>query len=137
MADRPNFVLVPDPEPDTPAAPLLGHVRRLATSVGSWLSHRTAAIAGAEPAPPAAWSGRARLVFGFDAHRVTRAGLGDSARGHRRAGARAAGRTRCRPRRARGRPPAYVYRLHRRSEPAARPSRRHHLPSRPHPVAAA
>jgi len=70
MADRPNFVLVPDPEPDPPtgpAAPLVGHVRRLAASVGSWLAHRTAAITGPEPAPPATWSGRARLVFGFDA----------------------------------------------------------------------
>src|SRR4051794_8493711 len=70
MPDRPNFVLVPDPEPEEaspPPVPLLGQVRRLATSLGAWLSDRTAAIAGPEPAPPAPWSGRARLVFGFDA----------------------------------------------------------------------
>src|SRR3954451_5875287 len=66
MADRPNFVLIPDPEPDPPTrpAPLLA---RLTASVGSWLPHRTAAIAGAEPVTPTTWSGRARLVFGFDA----------------------------------------------------------------------
>jgi hypothetical protein len=71
MADPPNFVLVPDPDPDLepsrPAAPLLGHVRRLTASAGSWLSQRMAVIAGPEPAPLATWSGRARLVFGFDA----------------------------------------------------------------------
>ena len=68
MADQPNFVLVPDPEPDRappspPAPTLLTHVRGLA----SWLSRRTAAIAAPEPAAPAPWSGRPRLVFGFDA----------------------------------------------------------------------
>src|SRR3954454_403090 len=70
MPDRPNFVLVPDPEPDSsgrPATSLRGPVRRLATSLGAWLSHRTTVIAGADPPPPAAWSGRPRLVFGFDA----------------------------------------------------------------------
>ena len=63
MTDRPNFVLIPDPEPDPPSPPLAGPVRRLA----AWLSRRTAAIAGQDPTPPAPWSGRARLVFGFDA----------------------------------------------------------------------
>jgi hypothetical protein len=48
-------------------AMLLTHTRALATSVGAWLSHRTAAIAGPDRDPLAAWSGRARLVFGFDA----------------------------------------------------------------------
>jgi hypothetical protein len=70
MADRPNFVLVPDPEadaPSRPAASFVSQVRNVATSVGAWLSQRQAAIAAPEPAPPAAWSGRARLVFGFDA----------------------------------------------------------------------
>ena len=70
MADPPNFVLVPDPDPEAPsppAAPLLAHLRGLALSIGSWLSHRLPAIAGSPPSPPAAWSGRARLVFGFDA----------------------------------------------------------------------
>jgi hypothetical protein len=70
MADRPNFVLVPDPDPnaEVPSGPaaLLTHVRRLAISARSWLSGRTASIAGPERAP-AKWSGRPRLVFGFDA----------------------------------------------------------------------
>lgn len=71
MADRPNFVLVPDPDPSTEAsgaAPaLLSHLRSLAVSAGSWLSRRQAAIAGSQPASLARWSGRPRLVFGFDA----------------------------------------------------------------------
>src|SRR4051812_17092587 len=70
MTDRPNFVLVSDPEPEAPSrppGPLVGHARRFATTVGSWLSRGTTAIAGAEPVPSATWSGRARLVFGFDA----------------------------------------------------------------------
>jgi hypothetical protein len=70
MADPPNFVLVPDPEPEAPsrpAPPLVGQIRRFAALLGSWLSSRTAAITGPEPGLPAAWSGRAGLVFGFDA----------------------------------------------------------------------
>jgi hypothetical protein len=72
MAEQPNFVLVPDPDPSTeapgPSSPsLLTHLRSLAVSVGSWLSHRQAAIAGLQPASLAPWSGRPRLVFGFDA----------------------------------------------------------------------
>ena len=72
MADQPNFVLVPDPDPSTdapsrPAASLLGQLRSLAVATGSWLARRQAAIAGSEATPLTAWSGRARLVFGFDA----------------------------------------------------------------------
>ncbi len=56
MADRPNFVLVPDPEPDEPPPKppsLLDHIRAL-------LPFRTAQ-------PPATAVTRPRLIFGFDA----------------------------------------------------------------------
>src|SRR6185312_7334552 len=65
MTDQPNFVLVPDPDPNgeprpRPAPSLLAHARTLA----QWLLPGRFAL----PAPDApAWSGRARLVFGFDA----------------------------------------------------------------------
>lgn len=72
MADQPNFVLVPDPDPNSDApsrapASFVSQLRSLAVSVGSWLSHRPPAIAKSESSQPVAWSGRARLVFGFDA----------------------------------------------------------------------
>ena len=68
MADRPNFVLVPDPDPSTdaprpPATSLLTHLR----GAVAWLANRPAALVRPQSGPPAAWSGRPRLVFGFDA----------------------------------------------------------------------
>lgn len=68
MADRPNFVLVPDPEPEnepprSQSVSLLGQLREVASSVGALLSRAPVPIA----AQRAAWAGRARLVFGFDA----------------------------------------------------------------------
>lgn len=71
MADKPNFVLVPAPDPNTPASVparrgtgpgLLTQLRQLAASVVARLPHP----AGLVPAQ-ATWSGRPRLVFGFDA----------------------------------------------------------------------
>ena len=88
MADKPNFVLVPEAEPTAeraaPGVPLLGQVRALMSSVRALLPQAPASV-------PEQWSGRPRLVFGFDAHRFTGAGLGDGAAGDRRAGAGAAG----------------------------------------------
>ena len=64
MADKPNFVLVPEAEqnrkPAAPSAPLLGQVRALMSSVRALLPQAPAAV-------PERWSGRPRLVFGFDA----------------------------------------------------------------------
>ena len=60
MADKPNFVLVPDETPaDAPAGPVTVF-GRLAALVGGLLPHK------AETAV-APWDGRPRLVFGFDA----------------------------------------------------------------------
>lgn len=61
MAEKPNFILVPDPPPEqeaTRAVGLLGRLRGLVTA------------AAGLPAPADAgtsWSGRPRLVFGVDA----------------------------------------------------------------------
>jgi hypothetical protein len=61
MTEKPNFVLVPYAEPEPPAPPpapgLLSRLRAL-----------LAPPPGSAPAPAApAWTGRPRLVFGFDA----------------------------------------------------------------------
>jgi hypothetical protein len=56
MADKPNFVLVPDPEPEEPPPKpltLLDHIRAL--------------LPFGVSQPPAAVSTRPRLIFGFDA----------------------------------------------------------------------
>src|SRR6185312_5561699 len=69
MADKPNFVLVPDPDPDPEppaparaAVPVLARLRALVGAVGGLLPQETAAEGAVS-----AWSGRPRLVFGFDA----------------------------------------------------------------------
>ena len=73
MTDEPNFVLVPDPDPNAggpsgPPATLLDRLRAVATSVAGSLPYRPAALAGSNPAPlTAAAPQRPRLVFGFDA----------------------------------------------------------------------
>ncbi len=66
MADKPNFVLVPDEASEPPpgrmiAAPLLGRLRALAGALLPMSSRRSPAGAVAD------WTGRPRLVFGFDA----------------------------------------------------------------------
>ncbi len=56
MADKPNFVLVPDPEPEEPpqkSPTLLDHIRAL--------------LPFGTPQVPATTSTRPRLIFGFDA----------------------------------------------------------------------
>jgi hypothetical protein len=74
MVDRPNFILVPDPEPDepTPGRTLVAfsdRLRRVASSLTAALRGRPAALAGPRPAASAdtTGTGRPRLVFGFDA----------------------------------------------------------------------
>ena len=74
MAEKPNFVLAPDPDPNTddpsrPAAAFLGRLRSAAASVIALLPYRPAALAASNPAAltRAAAPGRPRLVFGFDA----------------------------------------------------------------------
>jgi hypothetical protein len=72
MADKPNFVLVPDADPGR------DHSRRQASAVIGRLRALAASLTGALPARPAAASdgdqgnadgapGRPRLIFGFDA----------------------------------------------------------------------
>lgn len=70
MADKPNFVLVPDtdpvPPPPVPARatmPALARLRALAGIVGGLLPRGAAMPEGAV----SGWNGRPRLVFGFDA----------------------------------------------------------------------
>ncbi len=64
MADKPNFVLVSEPNPQDaprlPASPLLGPLQRAVASIRGLLPQAPAIVAGS-------WSGRPRLVFGFDA----------------------------------------------------------------------
>jgi len=73
MSDKPNFVLVPDPDPNAEgpgqrAVALPDRLRALASSIASLLPHRpAAAIAGSSQDTLAAASRRPRLVFGFDA----------------------------------------------------------------------
>lgn len=74
MADKPNFVLVPDSDPGTPApsrrAPtLLDRLGRAAASAIATLPDRLATIPAPGPTAltAAAVPGRPRLVFGFDA----------------------------------------------------------------------
>lgn len=64
MADSPNFVLVPDPEPEGQAPGSGGSLLTQLRGLASRLLRGPAAIA---PSPDAPWSGRPRLVFGFDA----------------------------------------------------------------------
>ncbi len=74
MAEKPNFVLVPDSdantdEPGHPAPTVLGRLRRAAATVISALPSRPASISALNPTTlaSAAVPGRPRLVFGFDA----------------------------------------------------------------------
>ena len=72
MTDKPNFVLVPDPDPSasdpSKAVAGPGGLRALAASVTAVLRHGPAALAGPAPAAPTdAARGRPRLIFGFDA----------------------------------------------------------------------
>jgi hypothetical protein len=67
MADKPNFVLVPDPEPEPeeprqPPATLLGRIRALTDAAASLVSFSAgrAVVTGSPPTRP-------RLIFGFDA----------------------------------------------------------------------
>jgi hypothetical protein len=65
MADKPNFVLVPDPEPEEPRQPpatLLGRIRALTDAAASLVSF-SAGRAVVTSSPPT----RPRLIFGFDA----------------------------------------------------------------------
>ncbi len=67
MAHKPNFVLVPDPEPEAEEdrqqpVTLFGQVRALAQSVAS---HLVRGVTGAQV--PATQPLRPRLIFGFDA----------------------------------------------------------------------
>jgi hypothetical protein len=66
MADKPNFILVPDPEPETEdtghrSVALFDQVRSLAHSLG-----RLVRTVG-DPQAPAGQPVRPRLIFGFDA----------------------------------------------------------------------
>jgi hypothetical protein len=67
MADKPNFVLVPDPEPESdappnrPGLPVLSRIRAVAEKAAAMLAPR------APPADAASAPLRRRLVFGFDA----------------------------------------------------------------------
>ena len=70
MAEKPNFVLVPDPEgTGHPAPTVLGRLRGAVASVIAALQYRPAALSAVNPAmlTGAAVPGRPRLVFGFDA----------------------------------------------------------------------
>ncbi len=73
MQDKPNFVLVPDPDPDPkPETSARTPVSLPPVSLRTWLrtliAPLTTALALApEPAAPTAASTRPRLVFGFDA----------------------------------------------------------------------
>jgi hypothetical protein len=65
MGEKPNFILVPDPEPaeEPPKPPtLLDHAKSVAQSVAG----RLARVAGTSQVPATA-SVRPRLIFGFDA----------------------------------------------------------------------
>jgi hypothetical protein len=68
MQDKPNFVLVPDPDPDParemPANAPVSLLTRLRTLIAP-LS--TALLPAGEPAAPTTTLSRPRLVFGFDA----------------------------------------------------------------------
>jgi hypothetical protein len=69
MADKTNFVLVPDPEPDKPSpqpVALLDRVRALVQAVTAMVPFGTPQ---SEPTQPPATRGamRPRLIFGFDA----------------------------------------------------------------------
>jgi hypothetical protein len=77
MENKPNFILVPDePERGSPRLPLLARtggkvlapalakLRALATTAETLL-HNNSSVAG--KTTPAAWTGRPRLIFGFDA----------------------------------------------------------------------
>ena len=73
MTDKPNFVLVPDPDPNAggprhQSVTLLGRLRALAASVTA-LPYRPAALPGSSPATLTAATAqrRPRLIFGFDA----------------------------------------------------------------------
>jgi len=69
MADKPNFILVPDPEPETEQpqeqpATLLGRLRALTDAAASLVPFNTErAVATGSPPPPT----HPRLIFGFDA----------------------------------------------------------------------
>ena len=74
MAEKPNFVLVPDSDANTeeasrPAPTVLNRLRRAAASVISALPNSPAAISALNPVTPTGGTvpGRPRLVFGFDA----------------------------------------------------------------------
>jgi hypothetical protein len=73
MTDPPNFVLIPDPDPNTgdrnrQAIGFAGRLRSLAASITPYLQHRVAELAASSlGTSAAAASPRARLVFGFDA----------------------------------------------------------------------
>jgi hypothetical protein len=66
MADKPNFVLVPDPEPEEPQqqpVTLLGRLRALTDAAASLVTFSPGrAVASGGPLPT-----RPRLIFGFDA----------------------------------------------------------------------
>jgi hypothetical protein len=70
MTDKPNFVLVPDPDPAPPPAvparpgvPMLARLRALVSEARGLLPRDTEL----PEAAASAWNGRPRLVFGFDA----------------------------------------------------------------------
>jgi hypothetical protein len=73
MTDPPNFVLIPDPDPNAgernrQAIGFAGRLRSLAASITPYLQHRVRVLAASSwGTPAAAASPRARLVFGFDA----------------------------------------------------------------------
>jgi len=63
MTEKPNFLLVPyaEPEPQAPPPPAPGLLDRLRAALAPLLGSAPV------PAAPAVWTGRPRLVFGFDA----------------------------------------------------------------------
>ncbi len=74
MAEKPNFVLVPDQDastndPSHPVPAVLSRLRRAVASVVSALPYRPAALSAPSPTEltGAAVPGRPRLLFGFDA----------------------------------------------------------------------
>jgi len=74
MTDKPNFILVPDPDPDVPRSggtfvTLFDRVRALVSSVTAALPYHPAALTATEQAARSSADvpTRPRLVFGFDA----------------------------------------------------------------------
>ena len=132
MAEKPNFVLVPEPEPapEQPPQQPVGWLDRIrsVTDAAASLMPFGAARAIATVSQPT----RPRLIFGFDATASREPALGHRARRHRCVGEGAARRARCRARGAWRLAVAHVHRFHVECQHVARSCRRHPLHCRTH-----